>query len=1806
MKHFSLLLTWVCLWLAAVPAQAVLTVELAAANSTNPTAFLIEAESLDAASDREFVKAALALQLFNANFVFDDDIEVEAAFGLINQSTGLPVDLQSGGTTVVTTEVFTLGPRVRNIEQVAGDLQPAAMLDPEVNHRVSASVRYRYHGGPWSAPVVYSGPWKKWIHFFNTTPDDDSLNVKLFAGSLVVDDSQILKSVTGQESFKAALGMTLHRYDIESLPQPETNVPVTFALRLYDSVTLVEVPLAISSITVQRPMLGRTAGTPPGVVTDAWSQSLEFAPAVGEVIDPMATYALEVTVTAQEPDLTPIPSTPPTKTAAAMRYLLLSGKLWFGGVETIFTELANDPSPPMSFNLGAYSTQLSVVQGSAPAAPGRRYGDSTLLNVSYDPVSGDATVTGGTQLLTTNDSDVITLGGLRFVRGVIRMDFSGALLESGGIIFPAGFGVSTSQRSLRHEPGLNLIQEALNNDFSLPFSTRMVSPPPGQYFYAFCDRLPIRFRTSAITWNVNAGTFAFTQTATGDPADPAEPVLTRKFQEDELAALAPLLAENDAADRPSNDSFLKNITSTSPVTVAQGAQGQASLSVQFDLGAGQMQTHYPQGVTLSWAFGRFTVEENVITGPNYLETSAPITVSYKRDCDGGTCGGAAGPGQMVFAPTADRLYITADGGLRADGSITPERLRWGTTEVLTGGSAPPPPPDGPPYFAHQTSQWSVGAFHASGFWITGAVSMPVSDAQRAQSLLLSGSLADGSFERPLTEGYRAGLADYAGLNLRVGSPGAKTGRSVLAAISTPDYDMNARSKYYIRASGVTGIHEAQTFPSALVMYDFDVEFDGLRLAFRDGLNVESKTGGAIHVDSPVQPLPGFDLAFKELSFKCRGQPNKMHLATEGETKSLAYWGTDFTPLSLEFAQPVSPTGCDSVTSGFLLVGAQTRFPSVTPQKLHATLAFRGIDGNLVTKANPLVAGHEVDSRFTLPPTIQVVGAGGVPWEVTITGRAYLNNPSPLPVPGQTYTRPDNGFLTFPATMNVPWFEDMKVQFHASASSTATTASLLHIMGGWPTNPANGNGQGWQMGGQNFFTNKFFDSDHLAFPLNMTVLDYRSPNTPEFNARAQKRWLGVVDFNFPLEWEATQRRFKSSTEQSDDLLVLGSVHRQVRSLTPSTAELTFGVELDIPRVNTASLAAAVKEGISNVVADALSEALGGVLRDQLGGGIAELDALLSERVNDVWRDPLNVVADSLANDLTNPTRLTALQLSLTTLDIGSQVSTRMQSGIVAIDAALAVVGNGGGRANVGALVKRLLEKSDMPGVATLAETAVNTALAQVLPKIEADLEQAQDALTRARAALVQAQTRVANQLPAIFQENAFALNAAASLAVQDVDALVTRNEWTLLDATARRDRVRRLVSERVMACAAVPRFQYVVRQHVQDTNEVFRAALDDVFGQVNQLMRAVIESIPEVASQLPATAESKAIGGLGERDSGDSKLAGINIEGYAQINDESLRVLDINGKFEFNIPDSMLVQAHLRIEEYDANSPAAGCRGAGSMAAVVQIDARAECEWINTTPTIVEIGAKFSLQNGDPVGFDGYFAIAGEIRLGPVVVNEARFLAGFGEFTGPGGTHWGYVGAKIRGRFEAYEAAVGVFFGRTCDVEVIKMIDPQVGKALTDSKVGGGGAVTGVYFYGEAWIPINEVFGIPSTCLFTVRAGAGAGFFAFIGDDSSSYIGCKQMFGVEGRLLCIFGISGKMTIIGAVASVAAPPTGASAQNGLFNAAKGPPADTSSSFILRGDGEFAAELGVCPFCIELSKSVGLTWTIGGENDGMEIEF
>jgi hypothetical protein len=71
--------------------------------------------------------------------------------------------------------------------------------------------------------------------------------------------------------------------------------------------------------------------------------------------------------------------------------------------------------------------------------------------------------------------------------------------------------------------------------------------------------------------------------------------------------------------------------------------------------------------------------------------------------------------------------------------------------------------------------------------------------------------------------------------------------------------------------------------------------------------------------------------------------------------------------------------------------------------------------------------------------------------------------------------------------------------------------------------------------------------------------------------------------------------------------------------------------------------------------------------------------------------------------------------------------------------------------------------------------------------------------------------------------------------------------------------------------------------------------------------------------------------------------------------------------------------------------------------------------------------------------------------------------------------------------------------------------------------------SGVYVYAEIHVPVSEVFlGIPATSFFQITADAGLGFFYF--EEGPTY-GARFGLGVDGEVLCVLGISGRVDLVG---------------------------------------------------------------------------
>ncbi len=297
--------------------------------------------------------------------------------------------------------------------------------------------------------------------------------------------------------------------------------------------------------------------------------------------------------------------------------------------------------------------------------------------------------------------------------------------------------------------------------------------------------------------------------------------------------------------------------------------------------------------------------------------------------------------------------------------------------------------------------------------------------------------------------------------------------------------------------------------------------------------------------------------------------------------------------------------------GLLAVGARG-YASHVDQPLTGFLGFQ-TNGNLIPKLFGLAG---IDSRLKLPSRFKLSGPTNTAYTVTPVADAYYSNYSNN-IPANL---PDQGFINIVGKMKVPFFDEVKVHLHTSARTNGVTPKPpVWLAGGWPRAGSGIPNYGWRVGSNDFFTAGYFDENNFGFPPGVTLADYRNNATPQYHPRAQKLWLGVVDFDYPLRWTDSTRTFKSLRSVSNDLLVL-KVQHEVTYLDPANASLDFGIQYDgLPKISLANMAFNAIEGQLGV-AQALANAASAEVRDVLLEGLGNLDRLLAARLDD-FLDPV---------------------------------------------------------------------------------------------------------------------------------------------------------------------------------------------------------------------------------------------------------------------------------------------------------------------------------------------------------------------------------------------------------------------------------------------------------------------------------------------------------------------------------------------------------------------------------------------------------
>ncbi len=1638
-------------------------------------------------------------------------------------------------------------------------LVPVNRLSPFTQYRVGVTMQKASTAGGRYSSIAATGQdsLRTYYHFPSTDSADAARNVLAVLDSGTYQRTYLVNTIPGRDTLQVRADFTLRRYDGFAAAPVNTSIPLRFTATLVDATTGLPVPLVQSNFTASRTVASHGIALlgnpiPPTVVTG--NEVLNLKPA-GQLDSPGRLYRVQVQLAHEETPLLPFVAANQV-TLANQRMLHFNGRLFFGDIATQVAAINNNPAAGAVTATSVAST-LAVAAGGGfiEGGPAHTYGTGAALSVLLRN-NGNAEYTGAANVAVSGPApDTNSVANVRFQR-------SGMVLNTGGgfanfkVWLPAGFGIRPAPNS-RMTTGfiefsnIRLAQNLRPASASLVFTT-----PTG--LWGAEETKPVWIEGQELGWTVANGRFAL------KPTGRCEYVRSNEWAR--LAA-APVPAAQRS--KRSNERLFQAVraVTSSTVEIRTHTDGSARLFAEFDLGPGGFATHFPYDSGVRHGGGVLSVKDDLVdSAVSRVNGAQPLTLQYARDCAEPLCSGGAGPATLEFKPDGDILHITRDAGLTRPGTLTTAApLTWGWIGLPAIQK-----------YAHRTEPFTATTYAMAGSFLRGD-DTTLNALLRPGVLLFTGVRPDdpGQVERPGQPAYQVGLGDYPGLNFRVGTDGAKNGESVLGGKPTGTYPLRGRAKYYVRKAGVSGIHEAVfgAFPPTAQIYGYDFQFSNFGLSFLDSRNVDSRTQGSVK----IKPPSDFTLAFEELRFTCLGALDDAKVVPGQENKVLAFWQADFTPLTMKFDRKAA-AACNP-GEGFLTVGVMAWAQHVDAP-LFGTLGWHP-NGNLITREDNAL-DPPFDSRLKLPNSFKLKGPGSEQYTFTPVNDAYYNN--------WDFYKTAPGFINIAGKLDVPFFEDLKVHLHTSADKDGTGAPI-YLMGGWP-------GKGFEIGGQNFFNANPADPDNRGFPTDTTVAGYRQGNTDgnlKYLVRAQRNWLGVVDFDYPLKWSTTTRAFTIFKPVENKLLVV-TVEHQAKYLSAKNAELKFGIEYEgLPKINLANMVFNELGGVQ----DAFTGAVLAPARDALDAGMERFNEMLQDQMHvfydqafDTLLDPvfdalyeqLKAIYQANGNSFPAGEPGTTIAAFLTgggnsvvnrlnnlvdgagagQFDIVKQLDTslaQVEDALQKLDQILAKAPDGS-RQIVAQLIKNLVGELAAQFIGAFVDSKLNEFLATLDPT----LSQIEAALAELRG--VVGNIREALALPGDFRQQLKAqLNALNAQVIgvanqlrNDINARFNQmlslgdHPFVHYSKAELRAYMRQKLEDRFFASVVAKTFQETIKHRLYDVEAAIREGVDSLFQQVNQVIRDIIsESLAEV---------DNTINGLA--DDVNSVLGAGRINGYAHINGDALKLLRLDLYAQLKVPSEMEFNAFFQIKELDSDGTPAACLPTSGRATEVTMGATdVEVKWISDGVR-ANVGAKFTF---DPafspprlINLGGGIELTGEINFEAFKIKYLGASMGFGQLEN-------FFSCAARVAINKYEGMGGLFFGKTCTLDPF-FWDPDVQGIL------GNPPFTGAYVYVEVWIPVSEaLLGIPATCFFQVSAGAGAGVGYFV--EGPTFVG-KMLLGANGDVLCLVSVGGEIKLVGV--------------------------KNADGLRLKGSGKLYGEIGWCPFCISFSKSVGLEY----HNNSWEVDF
>lgn len=610
--------------------------------------------------------------------------------------------------------------------------------------------------------------------------------------------------------------------------------------------------------------------------------------------------------------------------------------------------------------------------------------------------------------------------GWEGVRGVMRLSTGGYIANSLTLEMPPGVG-------WRH-PGERRLRSRFLMEGDIPLDDQLHPSRNATGLIAggaefLSETYPVVFTGDA--WRWAEGVFSL--------VSPATEFIRRDYYDQWR------LEKGDIPDSNDGFWFLLRAVAGANLEIRPGLEGGISTELRF--GPGGFFSHFPRGALRASGGVMRISDSQVVPGESRLENALAF-VLYGKGCrDPGEVGGVPSPLQGVQLDGVV-LEFTPSAGLRASGELTPtsvDPVVERHLEIGRNGSVP----------THGTDEFTRASFYMPGPWIPSADGFDSLEAPNgvideageaplvfnpARHLLTGIDPGTLDPEYPGTPAYLDGAGDYAGMNFR--DPDSIHAESTVAGMTTDPYPLAGRSKYYVRQSGVSGIHQSSEGPGQLPAYGYDIELASFGLSFLSNQPHDSRIAGTISLPHPSELTQEFD----QLLMNCCGNLTEGRIAPGDEQKQLAYWSeTRLGVGSLRFTHdPADP--CDT-GNGLLELG-------VIADVAHLDVAPSGFlyprpDGTLVATDS-----LERESHLVIPADATLAG-----YPFTAVRHAYFNDYS-------EFTE-GPGWINLAGTAGVSFFRDLEVHAHVLGSSGVIDPPIFIKAG-------------WSEGGHGYFDTAGFD------------------------------------------------------------------------------------------------------------------------------------------------------------------------------------------------------------------------------------------------------------------------------------------------------------------------------------------------------------------------------------------------------------------------------------------------------------------------------------------------------------------------------------------------------------------------------------------------------------------------------------------------------------------------------------------------------------------------------------------------------------